>query len=104
MIKSQLTLHDQLKSLFGFNSFKGRQEEIIKNLQDGNDSLVIMPTGGGKSMCFQLPALLLDGCAIVVSPLIALIINIEPADVSNIILELGFFINLFECLSIKKLK
>ena len=75
MIKSQLTLHDQLKSIFGFNSFKGRQEEIIKNLQDGNDSLVIMPTGGGKSMCYQLPALIDEGVAIIVSPLIALMKN-----------------------------
>ena len=75
MIKSQLTLHDQLKSIFGFSSFKGRQEEIIKNLQVGNDSLVIMPTGGGKSMCYQLPALIDNGVAIIVSPLIALMKN-----------------------------
>ena len=75
MIKSQLTLHDQLKSIFGFSSFKGRQEEIIKNLQAGNDSLVIMPTGGGKSMCYQLPALLDKGVAIIISPLIALMKN-----------------------------
>ena len=51
MIKSQLTLHQQLKRIFGFNSFKGRQEEIILSLQEGKDSLVIMPTGVGKSMC-----------------------------------------------------
>ncbi|MEE2700219.1 MAG: DNA helicase RecQ [Bacteroidota bacterium] len=75
MIKSQLTLCEHLKSIFGFNSFKGRQEEIIKNLQDGNDSLVIMPTGGGKSMCYQLPALIDEGVAIIVSPLIALMKN-----------------------------
>lgn len=75
MIKSQLTLHQQLKSIFGFNSFKGRQEEIIKNLQDGRDSLVIMPTGGGKSMCYQLPALVDEGVAIIISPLIALMKN-----------------------------
>ena len=75
MIKSQLTLHDHLKSIFGFSSFKGRQEEIIKNLQEGNDSLVIMPTGGGKSMCYQLPALVDEGVAIIVSPLIALMKN-----------------------------
>ncbi len=75
MIKSQLTLHDHLKSIFGFSSFKGRQEEIIKNLQERNDSLVIMPTGGGKSMCYQLPALLDKGVAIIVSPLIALMKN-----------------------------
>ena len=75
MIKSQLTLHDHLKSIFGFSSFKGRQEEIIKTLQEGNDSLVIMPTGGGKSMCYQLPALLDKGVAIIISPLIALMKN-----------------------------
>ena len=75
MIKSQLTLHDHLKSIFGFSSFKGRQEEIIKSLQEGNDSLVIMPTGGGKSMCYQLPALINKGVAIIISPLIALMKN-----------------------------
>ena len=75
MIKSQLTLHDHLKSIFGFSSFKGKQEEIIKALQEGNDSLVIMPTGGGKSMCYQLPALIDKGVAIIISPLIALMKN-----------------------------
>ena len=75
MEKSQKTLHKHLKRIFGFNSFKGRQEEIIKNLQAENDSLVIMPTGGGKSMCYQLPALIHDGAAIIVSPLIALMKN-----------------------------
>ena len=75
MIKSQLTLHDHLKSIFGFSSFKGGQEEIIKTLQKGNDSLVIMPTGGGKSMCYQLPALIDKGVAIIISPLIALMKN-----------------------------
>ncbi len=75
MIKSHITLHDHLKNIFGFSSFKGRQEEIIESLQEGNDSLVIMPTGGGKSMCYQLPALIDDGVAIVISPLIALMKN-----------------------------
>ena len=75
MSKSQLTLHKHLKKIFGFSSFKGRQEKIIKNLQAGNDSLVIMPTGGGKSMCYQLPALIDEGVAIIVSPLIALMKN-----------------------------
>ena len=75
MIKSQLALRDHLKKIFGFSSFKGRQEEIIKNLQERNDSLVIMPTGGGKSMCYQLPALVDEGVAIIVSPLIALMKN-----------------------------
>ena len=64
-----------LKTFFGFNSFKGQQEKIIQNVLDGNNSFVIMPTGGGKSMCYQLPALMSDGCAIVVSPLIALMKN-----------------------------
>ena len=72
---SKETLNQNLKSIFGFNSFRGDQEKIILNLLKGNDGMVIMPTGGGKSMCFQLPALLLDGCAIVVSPLIALMKN-----------------------------
>ena len=68
-------LHDNLKKVFGFNKFRGQQEEIIRHLLDGNDSMVIMPTGGGKSMCYQLPALLSEGLAIVVSPLIALMKN-----------------------------
>ena len=72
---SKETLNKKLKSIFGFNSFRADQEEIIMNLLDGNDSMVIMPTGGGKSMCYQLPALLSDGCAIIVSPLIALMKN-----------------------------
>ena len=69
------TLHKNLKDIFGFNCFRSDQEEIIMNLLDGNNSMVIMPTGGGKSMCYQLPALISDGCAIVVSPLIALMKN-----------------------------
>ena len=69
------TLHKNLKDIFGFNAFRSDQEEIIINLLDRNDSMVIMPTGGGKSMCYQLPALISEGCAIVVSPLIALMKN-----------------------------
>lgn len=72
---STKTLQTSLKNIFGFSSFKGQQEEIILNLLEGNDSMVIMPTGGGKSMCYQLPALTSDGLAIIVSPLIALMKN-----------------------------
>ena len=69
------TLKDQLKEKFGFTSFKNLQESIIRNLLEGNDSFVIMPTGGGKSLCYQLPAMILDGTAIIISPLIALMKN-----------------------------
>ena len=68
-------LTDELQKYFGFNRFKSQQETIIKNTLDGKDAFVIMPTGGGKSMCYQLPALISEGCAIVVSPLIALMKN-----------------------------
>ena len=69
------SLKDKLKENFGFSSFKNLQEPIIKNLLEGNDSFVIMPTGGGKSLCYQLPAIILDGTALVISPLIALMKN-----------------------------
>ena len=61
-----------LNKYFGFDSFKGEQEKVIANLLEGNNTFVIMPTGGGKSLCYQLPALISNGTAIVVSPLIAL--------------------------------
>ncbi|MBQ9440019.1 MAG: DNA helicase RecQ [Paludibacteraceae bacterium] len=64
-----------LKAHFGFSTFKGTQEDVITNLMDGNDTFVLMPTGGGKSMCYQLPALLMPGTAIIISPLIALMKN-----------------------------
>ena len=70
-----LNLKKALKKFFGFDKFKGDQEEIIQNVLDGNNTFVIMPTGGGKSMCYQLPALLSEGTAIIVSPLIALMKN-----------------------------
>lgn len=68
-------LQEILKRIFGFDSFKGNQEIIIRNLLDGNDTFVIMPTGGGKSMCFQLPAMISEGTAIIISPLISLMKN-----------------------------
>ena len=68
-------IQESLKSFFGFNSFKGNQEEIIQSVLNGEDTFVIMPTGGGKSMCYQLPAIMSEGTAIIISPLIALMKN-----------------------------
>ncbi len=68
-------LHSKLKEFFGFDQFKPGQEEVIRHLVDGNNAFVLMPTGGGKSMCYQLPALVMEGTAVVISPLIALMKN-----------------------------
>ena len=70
-----MDLHSPLKKFFGFNKFKGLQEQVVKSIINRNNTFVIMPTGGGKSLCYQLPALMQEGTAIVVSPLIALMKN-----------------------------
>ena len=70
-----IDLNAELKKHFGFNSFKGEQQAVIRNVLNGKDTFVIMPTGGGKSMCYQLPALMLEGTALIISPLIALMKN-----------------------------
>ena len=75
MLLAESTLQEALNKYFGYDQFKGEQEQIIRNVLDGNNTFVIMPTGGGKSMCYQLPALMSEGTAIVISPLIALMKN-----------------------------
>ena len=73
--KAGFDLYGPLQTFFGFDAFRGNQEAIIENVLNGNDTFVIKPTGGGKSLCYQLPALISEGCAIVISPLIALMKN-----------------------------
>lgn len=85
---SELSLKEYLNKYFGFNTFKGNQEAIIHNVLSGNDTFVLMPTGGGKSLCYQLPALILDGTAIIISPLIALMKN-QVDSMRTFVLEEG---------------
>ena len=86
--KEDQAIHKLLKNVFGFDQFKGNQEEIIKSILGGNNTFVLMPTGGGKSLCYQLPALMSKGTAIVVSPLIALMKN-QVDMIRNFGTELG---------------
>lgn len=85
----EMNIHESLKKFFGFGQFRGKQEEVVKNLLDGNDTFVIMPTGAGKSLCYQLPAIMMPGTAIVISPLIALMKN-QVDQMQALGIEAGF--------------
>ena len=71
-LDSDFSLHDVLKKHFGFSTFKGNQEDIIRNVLDGRNTFVLMPTGGGKSLCYQFPVMMREGYGLVISPLISL--------------------------------
>lgn len=86
--KKDIDLHFHLKKIFGFDNFKGNQEKVIRSLLNGRDTFVIMPTGGGKSLCYQLPALISKGTAIIISPLISLMKNQVDA-IRNFGTEIG---------------
>ena len=75
MFETKERVDEALKTHFGFENFKGNQKQIIESVLEGKDTFVIMPTGGGKSLCYQLPALMMEGTALVISPLIALMKN-----------------------------
>jgi ATP-dependent DNA helicase RecQ len=88
-VAEKTDLREALKHFFGFSEFRGRQEEVIRHLLDGNDGFVIMPTGAGKSLCYQLPAIVMEGTALVISPLIALMKN-QVDQLHNHGIEAGF--------------
>src|SRR6185312_12536406 len=75
LVEEKNVLKERLKEIFGYSQFRGNQETIIRNLLNGKNTFVIMPTGAGKSLCYQLPAMVREGLAVVISPLIALMKN-----------------------------
>lgn len=102
-----IDLYKELKRIFGFSKFKGNQESVVKNILEGKNVLVIMPTGGGKSLCYQLPALIKDGTAIIISPLISLMKNQvdairEMTNINGIAHFLNSSLNKHEVLEVKK--